>query len=94
MRWLVITPEYDEVVPILDDGTGPIEYGCDVIEIEAESRRDAIALGVNEMLKGGRQNEYGFYKWCRMARSDGESPYAGVRAEIVLASEKRADALD
>ena len=82
-KWLVITPEYDEVIPILDDGTGPIERGCDVIEIEAPTARDAITLGVKEMLKGGRQDIYSFYKWCIQSRSDGENPFAGVRAELL-----------
>jgi hypothetical protein len=26
-RWWVISKEYGEVVPILDDGSGPMEYG-------------------------------------------------------------------
>lgn len=80
-RWYVITPEYSEVVPVLDWGQGPIEYGRDVIEIEAKTKREAIALGVREMLKGGRQTEWSFYKWCCSAREDGCSPYAGVTAE-------------
>ena len=79
-RWYVVTPEYGEVIPILDDGTGPMEYGADVIEIEAETARDAVALGVKEMLKG-RCGKWGDrYRWCLDARSDRVSPYAGVKA--------------
>lgn len=83
--WYVVTPEYGVVIPILDYGQGPVEYGCDVIEIEAETRRDAIALGVREMLRGGKggHGRGERYEWCRDQRSDGLSPYAGVKAELV-----------
>lgn len=83
MRYLVITPEYDEVMPVLDDGSGPVETGRDVIEIDAETSRDAIALGVQEMLRSSRQDDYSVYSWCRWARLDGCSPYAGVVAELL-----------
>jgi hypothetical protein len=71
-------------VPVLDYGTGPTEYGCDVIEITAETKRDAIALGVREMLRapyGDFARNGSRFKWCRDARNDGYNPYAGVRAE-------------
>lgn len=85
-RFYVVTPEYGTVVPVLDDGTGPYEYCADVVEIEAESRRDAISLGVKWMLNAGRD-----YQWCEDARSDGVSPYAGVKAiPVDLEAEGRA----
>lgn len=77
-RWYVVTPEYGTKINIgLDDGTGPMEYSADVIEIEAETRRDAVTLGVKEMLRVGRRGDF---KWCLDARRDGVSPYAGVKA--------------
>jgi hypothetical protein len=78
-RWLVFTPEYSEVIAILDDGSGPIEYGCDVIEVEAETRRDAIAFGVKLMLAATHSK----YPYVHDARSDKVCPYTGVRAELV-----------
>ncbi len=75
-RWYVVTPEYEVVDPILDDGTGPLETVADVIEIEADTPADAKALGVKEMLRLGRRHEY---RWCEDARGDGVSPYAGVK---------------
>lgn len=74
-RWLVITPEYGEVVPILDYGQGPLEYHSDVIEIEAETRRDALVLGVNLMRRNSC--EYHWFRHC-----DG-NPFVGVKAEVV-----------
>jgi hypothetical protein len=74
-RYHVVTPEYGTTIPILDDGTGPEEYGCDVIEVEATNKRAAIVEGVKRMLKGGRE-----FKWCRNQRSDGCNPFAGVKA--------------
>lgn len=73
-KWLVVTPAYDVVVPVLDYGQGPIERECDVVEVDAATARDAITLGVKIML---RQR----FKWCEDQRSDGCSPFAGVRAE-------------
>ena len=75
-RWYVVTPEYGVVDPILDDGTGPLEYVSDVIEIEADTARDAVAFGVKLMLKAHRRA----FKWCRDQASSNCSPYAGVRA--------------
>lgn len=84
-RWCVVTPEYGVLIPITDEGQGPMEYGCDVIEIEAETRRDAIVLGVREMLKGynGGHGHGQRYEWCLTQRDDGCSPFTGVRAELV-----------
>ena len=78
-RWLVFTPEYGKVIPILDDGSGPTEYGCDVIEVEAETQRDAIAFGVKLMLAAPDSE----YPYVHDARSDKVCPYTGVRAELV-----------
>jgi hypothetical protein len=82
-RFYVVTPEYGVVIPVTDEGQGPTEWGCDVIEIEAETRRDAIALGVREMLRGGKggHGDGMRYEWCLMQRSDGCSPFTGVKAE-------------
>ena len=74
-RWYVVTPEYGEVVPVLDYGQGPLEYQADVIEIEAETRRDAILIGVKMMRENPSK-----YHWFRHA--DG-NPFAGVKAELV-----------
>ncbi len=46
MKYLVYTPEYGTVIPILDDGTGPMEYGCDVLHVRARNRRAAKVLAV------------------------------------------------
>ena len=93
-RFWVVTPEYGVVVPVTDEGQGPMEYGSDVIEIEAESARDAIALGVHAMSHNPwRPHGWIRYRWCDDARSDGRSPYAGVRAievgaEVILKATK------
>lgn len=88
-RWYVVTPEYGVVIQVTDEGQGPTEWGCDVIEVEADTRRDAIALGVKEMLRGrvGGHGRWMRYQWCIDQRSDGASPYAGVKAEPVAAED-------
>lgn len=67
--WLVCSPEYGEVIPIVD-GQGPMEYGCDVVFVEAETRRDALVLGVALFRQQGARY-----------LGDAENPYAGVKVE-------------
>lgn len=76
-KYFVITPEY-EYQEVIIDGSGPLIPTCDVIEIEAENRRDAIKLGVREMLRKPR------FEYCKGKRSDGLCPYTGVYAEECL----------
>lgn len=75
-RWYVVTPQYGTVIPVLDDGTGPTEYGADVVEVEAPSRRAAITEGVKRMLRGSRKE----FRYCRDQRSDRANPFVGVKA--------------
>lgn len=71
-RYYVVTPEYPS-------GCGydePPEWGADVIEVEARTRREAVRIGVKEMLRiGGRQ-----YRWVHDQRGNGQNPFAGVKA--------------
>ena len=45
-KYAVMSEVYSEIVPILDDGTGPTEECCDYIEVEADNKTDARILGV------------------------------------------------
>lgn len=67
--WLVCSPEYGVMFPIVD-GRGPMEYGCDVVHVEAETKRDALLLGVRLLKAKGA----GYLR-------DAENPYAGIRVE-------------
>ncbi len=71
-RFLIVTPAYESG----GDYYEPPEVGADVVEVEAETARDAVAIGVKLMLAGNRK----FYRYCRNQRTNGCSPYAGVRA--------------
>lgn len=73
--WLVVSPEYGEVIPVTDDGQGPMEYGSDVVFVEAATRRDALLLGVALFRKQGAKYLY-----------DAENPYAGVKVESQVCS--------
>lgn len=75
-RWYVVTPEFTVYEHHPEGFIVDAQEVCDWIEIEAETARDAIALGVREMLKWRDS-------WCAMARTDQRSPYAGIRAELV-----------
>lgn len=72
-RWLVYTPAFGVLVPVTYDGQGPFESEADVVEVEAVSKRDAVRLGVAEMLRRGM-------RYCHDQRSDGCCPYTGVKA--------------
>jgi hypothetical protein len=73
-RWFVVTPEFSYTEYIVA-GQGPSYAVRDVIEIEAETARDAISLGVREMLRGRT------FTYCEDQRSEGLCPYTGVFAE-------------
>lgn len=72
MKYLVVTPEYS------DGGSEyePPEYGCDVVEVEAPTKRAAIIAGVKRMLAGSRRA----FPWVHYQRGDGCSPFTGVKA--------------
>ena len=71
-RWYVVTPEYESG----GDYYEPPEWGSDVVEVEAATKREAITRGVKAMLAGNRRQ----YRWCRTQRQDGCNPFAGVKA--------------
>lgn len=76
IRWTVYTPEREKYAATETD---PPEYGADVVEVEANTRRDAILFGVRLMLKNDPDHGY-----CGLQRQDGLSPYAGVKAEVAF----------
>lgn len=73
LPWLVVSPEYGQVISVLDDGTGPTEYGSDYVFVEAETEQDALMLGVMLFKQQGA-------KYLDHA----ESPYAGVKVESMV----------
>ncbi|KKL92123.1 hypothetical protein LCGC14_1887810 [marine sediment metagenome] len=70
-HWVVVSGVMSEMIPITDDGLGPIEEWCDVVGVEAATRRKAIVAGVKEMPK-----------WATYQRKDSCSPFTGVIAEL------------
>jgi len=68
-HYIVISPEVGTVIPILDDGSGPTEYGCCVVSVEANNRREALKKAINtEELS----------EWVNDQRSDGKNPFSGL----------------
>ena len=74
MLWYVVTPEYAKVVPILDDGGGPTEYGCDYVEVRAETKRKALVAAVRQF----RAVPNGWLQWHHEG-----NPFTGLKAEPV-----------
>lgn len=77
---MVYSPDY-QTSPMSYDPPDPGEYGADVIEVEAESKRDAIILGVAALMKERR------HTWASDNRGDGQPPWAGYKADEVCAHE-------
>lgn len=44
--YYVISPEHGVLIPVTDDGEGPTEYGCEVVEVMARTKREAVIKGV------------------------------------------------
>ena len=73
VRWYyVVTPEYEQVVPILDDGTGPVELVSDVAYVEAKNQREALVFGVRELRRDKS-------KWLRAQTINECSPFTGLK---------------
>ncbi len=74
MRWYyVVTPEYEQVVHILDDGIGPVESVSDVAYVEAKNQREALVTGLRELRRDGS-------KWLRAQTINKCSPFTGLKA--------------
>ncbi len=73
-HYLVVSEEYGEVVPVLDYGQGPMEYGCDVWEGEAQNKSDAKTLAWAHWRKTHA-------KCLQNNRADNRHPMSGVKVE-------------
>lgn len=74
-RWFVITPEYERYPgSYYSFEPEPPEYGCDVVEVEAETKRKALVEGVRE-LRRSRSD------WLRDQVGDNKSPFTGLKVE-------------
>jgi len=82
MHWVVRTPEFEYIEPILDDGTGPIVIGHDAVCVDAPTKRKAIIGGVRKLRSKEWLRKYGYrstyYGWTRDKNTN---PYTGIRAE-------------
>lgn len=67
----VVSPEMWEIVPVLDDGTGPKEYFRDYVEVLAKGPIEAKVKAVKTKA---------FTKWRVWCRDGEESPYEGLSA--------------
>lgn len=74
-QWWVLSPEWGDIFPVLDDGSGPIEYGRDVVLVTAATKRQAIVEGVRRM-RADRQ----FCGYHR--RYPDENPFKGMKAYL------------
>ena len=71
-HYLVVTPEYETVISILPDGTGPSEWGSDTLEIEAPTARQAKVEAVRQWRK-----DYRSYVHDQLANNC--SPFTGLK---------------
>ena len=74
-HWWVVSPEYGEVTPILDDGTGPMEYGCDSVCVDGVNKLAAIVAGVKKM-----RDVYANRGWHANHIFSTENPFKGMKA--------------
>ena len=81
LRWYeVVSPEYDTVIPVLDYGQGPTEYGADYMLTQAYSAREAIRRAVTHWLGVERPTNLDNGNYCRSERKSGANPFAGHKA--------------
>lgn len=68
----VVSPEYQTYG--CADPPEPPEYGCDCVEVQARTKREAQILGVRQMLKQR-------HSWAEDNISDGRPPWKGIKVE-------------
>ena len=71
---MVVSGPIDELIPICDDGTGPIETSHEVVCVDAPSKAKAKVAGLRLMKD-----------WPGYQRQDGCSPFTGVTVEEITA---------
>ena len=72
--YYVVTPEYEVTMQILDFGEGPKEPCRDVVEVEANTKREAKIKGLKELRKIQRG-------WINWYRDTDTNPFTGLRVE-------------
>lgn len=68
-QYAVVSGELSRVEPILDDGSGPTEYYCCYVELEAFNRNDARKKAIK--MKDMKD-------WVEYKRENDECPLAGL----------------
>ena len=71
--YVVCSPEYGEVIPVLDYGQGPIEFGCDVAFAYARNARRAKVLALRVFRRLHRRGPYPGYL--------SDNPFSGMTAK-------------
>ncbi len=70
MKYCVYTPAYDYGGSDYD----PPEYGSDVAEVDAPTKREALVRGVRELRRTHS-------RWLQDRESDGHCPFTALKAE-------------
>lgn len=73
MIYIVYTPAYERRG---EHYYSPPEYGSDVVEVEADTRRQAAILGMQELRRINSQ-------WVRDMESDNRNPFNGIKVEAI-----------
>lgn len=73
--FLVASAEYGTVIPILDYGEGPTEYGRDVLYVRCASRQRAKVLALRAWRRQNRRN------WRKAGFLEDGCPFTGMIVE-------------
>ena len=76
--YYVCSPEYGTVEPILDDGTGPIEYGRETVEVMAANKHEARIWGLR-LLRASTSRD----AWIKRYEPS-ENPFTGMIVEEAI----------
>jgi hypothetical protein len=77
--YYVISPEFE--TPGSSGGwemPEPPEYGCDCVEVEARTRREALRIGVKRLLSEHPDGK----SWASVNKMDNLCPYSGYKVEL------------
>lgn len=77
--YFVMTPEYETKFPILEDGSGPSEWGRDVVQVQASTKAEARRLGYRQLKT---------QHWFQWNYERDKHPYAYLTVERLLPDEE------
>lgn len=69
-HWIVVSPEFPDIIPVMDDGSGPTVWECLSVSVSAETRSEAKRLALHHA---------DMQDWVNEQRGNNRNPLWGLK---------------